>query len=260
MKKIATVLIDADILIYRAASFTDDSFDGEPIVSVRQARAFYNTMVDRWLTLARKHFEFEDYYAVFSKGTSFRKRLFSEYKANRKGLAIHPALFPLKDAIIADSRNVWMITGLEADDVIGLNVRDDSTLIISADKDFKTLPGNLFIPPSHGQTVGSVLSITKEEADLNWMRQTLMGDTIDNYKGIPKVGAKKAEKIIQWEDTVDKLWPRVLSAYLTAGLAFDDALRNARLARILRSGDYNFETNEVRLWVPDGMPEVWMKL
>jgi DNA polymerase-1 len=42
----------------------------------------------------------------------------------------------------------------------------------------------------------------------------------------------------------------VVDAYLKAGLTEEDALMNARMARILRAEDWDFENNEVKLWTP----------
>jgi len=75
--------------------------------------------------------------------------------------------------------------------------------------------------------------------------QTLMGDSTDNYKGCPKVGLKTAEKILAENST----WETVVAAFEKAGLSEEDALENARLARILRDGEYNNETGEVKLWL-----------
>lgn len=46
------------------------------------------------------------------------------------------------------------------------------------------------------------------------------------------------------------MWAAVLRAYAKAGLEFNQAILNARLARILRDGDYNYADNAVRLWEP----------
>jgi hypothetical protein len=69
------------------------------------------------------------------------------------------------------------------------------------------------------------------------MYQTLVGDTADGYRGCPKVGPVKAEKILDttvWSDggkcaDVYPMWPRVVAAYEKASLTEDDALVQARL-------------------------------
>ncbi|HUW45651.1 MAG TPA: hypothetical protein VMW50_07620, partial [Dehalococcoidia bacterium] len=58
------------------------------------------------------------------------------------------------------------------------------------------------------------------------------------------VGAKKI--LEKAEDP----WEAILEAYIKAGQTEEDALRNTRLARILRPGEYNSTTKEPILWTP----------
>ena len=86
---------------------------------------------------------------------------------------------------------------------------------------------------------------------MRWFyKQTLMGDSADNYKGCPGVGPVKADKILKEETDEKVLWGEVVNAFEKAGLTEEDAIENARLAYLLKDGDYNFETKEVTLWQP----------
>ena len=111
-------------------------------------------------------------------------------------------------------------------------------VIWSSDKDLLTIPAYHLID-------GKVVEVNKEEADYNFLYQTLVGDSVDNYKGCPSVGAKTADKLL-----LDKgaTWNTVVEAYASKGLGEEVAIENARLARILRDGEYNFKTKEVKLW------------
>ncbi len=75
-----------------------------------------------------------------------------------------------------------------------------------------------------------------------------MGDAADGYKGIPGVGQKKAEKILEKDGYT---WNTVALAYEMAGLSQEEALLNARLARILRPGEWDYTNNEPKLWSPE---------
>ena len=77
------------------------------------------------------------------------------------------------------------------------------------------------------------------------MYQTLVGDSTDNYKGCPAVGAKTADKLLQENGAT---WQTVVDAFADKGLGEEIAIENARLARILRDGEYNFKTKKVKLW------------
>jgi DNA polymerase-1 len=78
--------------------------------------------------------------------------------------------------------------------------------------------------------------------------QTIMGDSTDNYFGIKGVGPKTAEKMLEKDGYT---WDTVIAAYEKAGLTYDDALMNARLAYILQHQDVDHETKTIKkLWTP----------
>jgi DNA polymerase-1 len=140
---------------------------------------------------------------------------------------------------LAEKYNGMVEERLEADDLLGiLGSNDLSTVIWSLDKDLLTIPAYHLLN-------GKVEEVDQEEADYNFLYQTLVGDSTDNYKGCPTVGAKKAERLL---DEQGATWETVVAAFDSQGLGEEVALENARLARILRDGEYDFETKKVRLW------------
>src|SRR5262249_40632645 len=120
-------------------------------------------------------------------------------------------------------------------------------IIVSADKDMKTIPGEHYDP--NKRELG-VVTVSRLEADGYHMMQTLTGDTTDGYTGCPGVGPKKAEKILG--DEPHLWWHRVVEAYDKAGLSEAEALTQARVARILRATDYDFKLKKPILWTPPG--------
>ena len=139
------------------------------------------------------------------------------------------------------------IPGLEADDVMGL--RSASTdkvqpIIVSSDKDMKTVAGAWIYAPYHA----TKKRISQYDGDRAWMSQTLTGDTSDGYKGLPKCGPKCAEKTLEGRTTLREMWSAVAGAYGEKGFPLEDAVLQARLARILRPGDY--QDGKVKLWTP----------
>ena len=76
--------------------------------------------------------------------------------------------------------------------------------------------------------------------------QVLTGDSTDNYPGCPGIGPKKAADILNKELS----WTSVVNAYLKAGLTEEDALLQARMARILQASDWNSKQQEPILWTP----------
>ena len=131
---------------------------------------------------------------------------------------------------------------LEADDAIGIYAtKDPGHIICSPDKDMRQIPGDLY------NLSDGVVQITKEEGE-RWHRvQTMSGDQTDGYAGVPGIGIKRAEALL---DEKGDTWETVLGAFIDKGLTEEDALKNARLAKILQADDYDFTNQQVRLWAP----------
>ena len=146
---------------------------------------------------------------------------------------------------------------LEADDVMGVLSTPAAwnnayqPIIVSSDKDMRTLPSWIF-DPYHG----TKRKIVQVAADRWWMTQTITGDAVDGYKGLPGAGPKFAEKLLSELNSVTQMWRSVCDAYRAGtskcpdGLSETDALTMARLARILRPEDYDIDTGVIQLWHP----------
>lgn len=184
-----------------------------------------------------------------STETGFRRQLVPTYKSNRNGNrkpVVHSAL---REYLL----EVWNATKkprIEADDILGMwatTPDGDRKIIVSLDKDFQGVPCEFYKLSQGG--AGVLSTVTEAQADRWHALQTLMGDKVDGYQGIPGVGPVKAEKILSTVTNGD-YWPAIVAAYKDAGLSEELALSNARLARILRWGDYNDKTSKLKLWTP----------
>jgi DNA polymerase-1 len=105
----------------------------------------------------------------------------------------------------------------------------------------RQIPGDLY-DLSEG-----VVTITKEEGDRWHLIQTMAGDQTDGYAGVPTIGVKRADAILTEKGAN---WKTVLETFLEKGLTEEDALLNARLAKILQVEDYDFTNQTVRPWTP----------
>jgi DNA polymerase-1 len=132
---------------------------------------------------------------------------------------------------------------LEADDVMGIlgSASNLKTVIVSDDKDMKTIPCRLYRPNDD-----DLLDISEQAADLNFYQQTLQGDPTDGYSGCPKVGKITAAKILGSRPD----WSLVENQFIKAGLNREEAITQARLARILRVTDWDADKEKVKLWSP----------
>jgi DNA polymerase-1 len=185
----------------------------------------------------------------FSAARSFRYGIWSEYKSNRKSEQKVPGWPDLVAAVkrlaISSGWDVVTLENVEADDALGLLAGPDD-FMASVDKDLLTVPGK------HLRN-GELVIQSVAEADRCFLIQALVGDRSDHYPGCPGIGEKKAETLLASSDWIPQwhfMWERVLAAFLKAGLSKDQALAQARCARILRPGEYDFETQTPRLWTP----------
>jgi DNA polymerase-1 len=236
------LLIDADILLYRAASSVEREIEFEEDIWVlytdeNEAIEAFTTQVADLLELANTY----GYLLCFSDNQNFRKDILPSYKGNRTGRK--PMGFKaIRERVLEEYKHKIVIKPrLEADDCIGILATQspDEFAIWSADKDLKQIPGK------HLTNEGFV-TVSEEAADLFFYTQVLIGDTADNYKGCPGIGPKKAEAILANGD----YWKAITKTYEKNSLTEDDALVQARVARILRNTDWDELTQEVKLWVP----------
>ncbi len=172
--------------------------------------------------------------------TNWRKDVLPTYKHNRKGTRKPVCYVALKDWV----KETWDSDEshhLEADDLMGiLSTKYKNQVIVSEDKDMKTIPGRLYHPRTDEMT-----DITEDEADYWHMFQALTGDATDGYRGCPGVGPKKAEKLLQEEKT----WDMILEVFHKAGLDQEEMTRQVLVSRILRHGDWDKVRREVT-WTP----------
>lgn len=249
-----TLLIDGDLLLYRAASACECEMKWDDDVwllhgNVEEAKDLFKSALDGITNALGSN----SITMCLSDRENFRKKLTDTYKSKRKETRKPVVFKPLMDWVIKEFDPI-IKPQLEADDVLGILATHpdykDKVIVVSEDKDLQTLPCNLY-------RQGELKKITPEEADYFWMFQTLTGDATDGYSGCPGIGPKKAEVILrsfQWANGLS-VWNHVVSAFRKEGLTEDDALLQARLARILRYEDWDITKQEVKLWSPSKTPE-----
>lgn len=179
---------------------------------------------------------------------NFRKLVDPTYKSNRQDKP-KPAALAFAKTILLEEHSAHLMEGLEADDLIGLMLSGSMAggrgVAVSIDKDLRTVPG-LHCNPIKG----GVRSVGEAAANRNWLIQTMKGDPVDGFPGAPGIGPKKAEAALRGLSTLDAMWRAVVAIFQSVGQSREDAIRQARLARILRRGDYDKDTKEVLLWHP----------
>lgn len=240
------LLIDADITAYQATAAAECEVEwGDDIWTIhtdlKEAKASFDGMIKKIKEVTK----IDEYTLCFSDSKNFRKEIYPDYKGQRKGRK--PVGYSILKEWAMETHPSFSKPRLEADDCLGILATKypGKCVIVSMDKDLLSIPGKIYKMKPDGS--GEFFTISDKEADLNFLTQALTGDVTDNYKGCPGIGPKKAEELFKKHGAV---WKTVEDAYLKAGLTKEDALLNARMARILRASDYDFDNQEVKLWNP----------
>mgnify|MGYP001169049052 FL=1 len=237
-----TLLIDGDIVVYQYSSTVEHEIDwGDDVWSLWADAKEAQQLILQYLDILVEETAADDFIFCFSDKDNFRKDIDSNYKSNRKGKR-KPVCYKALKEWIQDQYKTETWDRLEADDVMGIMATADmlagEKVIVSEDKDLKTIPGLLW-------RSGEMLNISQEEADYNHLYQTLVGDSTDGYPGLRGVGDKRATELLKTPTC-----ETVVKAFEKAGQTEADALVQARLARILRVSDYNFEFGQPNMWSP----------
>jgi len=151
-----------------------------------------------------------------AKGPTFRNEMYAEYKAHRPPMPddMRPQIEPIHQIIKAMGLPLLIISGVEADDVIGTlaaqaTAQGIDTLISTGDKDMAQL-----VSPH----VGLVNTMTNTYLNQKGVLEkfgvrpdqiidylAIVGDTADNIPGVPGAGPKTAVKWLTAYDTLEKL-------------------------------------------------------
>jgi len=240
------LLIDGDILIYKVATSNEVATNWGDLWTLHCDQKRCEAEVDAEIDNLGSNLEADDYVVCLTDKDNFRKDILPSYKDNRKAKRKPMVLGALRDYVMKKHNGVvWK--NLEADDVMGIMATepsDEQRIIVSIDKDMKTIPCKL---SQDGITVDD---FPLKLANYWHMIQTLTGDKTDNYDGIEGVGIKTAEKLIKKYTNVahKDLWKIVQGIYKDKGYTEAEALQQARVAHICRHGDYNKKTGKVKLW------------
>lgn len=173
------------------------------------------------------------------------------YKANRVGMQ-KPVHYKAIRRYMKERWGALVVHGIEADDELATQAAWEKydpgrVCIVSMDKDLRTVPGLLY-----NFRRKQFYTITPQEALVNFYRQLLTGDTVDNIGGCFKCGEKRAAEVVNESLSEEQMYQVVLAEYVKSLerkgcpyvlLGAEDALlENARLLHLRRSPG--------EMWVP----------
>ena len=238
-------LIDISSFIFRAfyAIRPLNAPSGEPVNAVYGVAAMLGRLIEE---AKPEHLVV----AYDSKEPSFRKELFTEYKANRS--APPEDLIPQFDRIEQLVRHMgipaFRKSGVEADDLIATVARrwlaespKHEVIIVTGDKDlmqlvndrcriWDTMNNRIY----HHDQVVEKFGVGPEQVR-DWL--ALVGDSSDNIPGVEGIGPKGATDLLKAHGTLDKVLQAALDGKISGkkGLVLKEQAETARLSAHLAS-------------------------
>lgn len=176
-------IIDADMVAFRCAASAEEAMEEY----IPRARCDY--FINNILTAT----ECDEHELWLSGPNNFRYKVYPEYKGNRRD-NLRPKWESFCKEYLKDTWEAKVIDGAEADDALGYRCSElgASSVCVTNDKDLKQIAGKHYDPVKELS-----FTITPEAADRFFYYQLLVGDGVDNLKGVPGIGKVKAERILQ---------------------------------------------------------------
>lgn len=208
-----------------------------------------------------------------AKGKTFRDELFAEYKSHRPPMPddLRAQIEPLHQMVKAMGLPLLVVSGVEADDVIGTLAQEaekagHAVLISTGDKDMAQLvtPNITLINTMNNAILGPQEVCEKygvpPELIIDFL--ALMGDSSDNIPGVPGVGEKTAQALLQGLGGLDALFSnldkissltfrgaKTMSAKLEQNK--DVAYLSYKLATIKTDVELDVTCDELKVTAPD---------
>lgn len=203
------------------------------------------------------------------KAPTFRHKMYKEYKGNRKGMPEELAeqLPLLKDLLKAMKISIVELEGYEADDLLGTLAKRGEKAgmkvsLISGDRDLLQLvTENIMVRIPKTKTSGTeVEDYTPEDVKAKYQLsplqiidlKALMGDSSDNYGGVPGIGEKGATKLLVEFGSVEEAYAQIeeISATKTKNALrdnYEQALLCKKLATIETEAPLEYDFKQARI-------------
>ena len=219
--RITKVIVDGDVLVYRAAFSTQDKppEEAEKVLDQIMDYTIGNTVVFP---------HGNNFYCWLTGKGNFRYDIAKTepYKGNRRD-QVKPTHYQHARDYLQSRWAAQVSEGCEADDAISIEAYRgnlESTVIVSVDKDMLTVPCW-----NYNFVTNTWVKKTPWESLLFFYEQILTGDRIDNIIGIHGIGPKKAQKLLEGATTENELFDRCVKAYEGK---VERVIENGRLAHL----------------------------
>lgn len=265
-----TILIDADILVYRVGFSSQktyycvedkDTGFGYELTSIKEARTFETDITTRVERMSaefaanrlkeiikgiQKGTKCKDYKLYLTGKDNFRDSVAVSYPYKGNRHADKPLHYNFLRSLLVGAYGAEVINGQEADDALGID-QTDSTVIATIDKDLLMIPGSHY-NINTGTNIEATdpgelrLEVGAGQPKLvgtgfKWFcAQMLTGDAADNIKGVHRVGGVKAYKVLDKIKHPYDMWTEVEYIYKIKKMS-DRLEENALLLWIRREED-----------------------
>lgn len=260
--KLVRLLVDGDVLCYRAAFATEKTKylvqgQGDELVrffddhkTAKAAMREFDVLwsrkdvkpeaeaidtVDAMVSDICRQLEgnASDVVMVLSGVGNFRHKIATraDYKGNRS--SERPKNYGAVREHLTSKWKAVVSVGEEADDLLGIELtRDPNSVCCSIDKDLRQLPGW-----HYDFTTDELAAVTPRQGDLSFFCQVLSGDAVDNVPGLTGIGKVKAKSAMAACHSPAECWDVCVEMYRnefgkTKGAKY--ALETARLVYVRR--------------------------
>ena len=207
-------------LVIDGNSIVNRAFYGIKILTTKDGR--YTNAIQGFMNILlnlRNEYKPDRVAVAFDmKAPTFRHKMYSEYKAGRKGMPeeLHQQMPVLKELLCDLGYKIVECEGWEADDILGTISHactgDDKCFIATGDRDSLQLISDnstVLLATSKGTVVFDKSKLFDEYGVEPYQMielKALQGDSSDNIPGIPGVGPKTAGDLIKKYRTVDDVY------------------------------------------------------
>lgn len=200
-----TALIDGDVLHHWCMWKTTD---------LEGYQENFNRTLEEWLQCVYA----DEYFIALGTDNNFRTALAPNYKQTASRSAarlVRPAHEDICKLWLYKQKHTMWRDWLEADDILAtmLTEMGEEAVVVTVDKDLLQVPGQHFNPKVYANAQKAIKNgasaqeafrthpahrfVTVEEAATNFMYQMLIGDGMDNIRGVAGIGKDKAIPIVK---------------------------------------------------------------
>lgn len=207
------IICDFDSLLY-FCSYTgfDEEGNKKPEYTEEEYEIAEGVLREKMLGIfldVEDRYEIIKSYIVVKGRGNFRNEIYKEYKAKRKPSL--PIINHLANYLV-ENFDAVRVDGYESDDVCYSMQRDSGYqgVILTVDKDFNQIPDTII----YNYQKNIWIKTTEQSAKYSLAIQMLMGDATDNIPGIPGIGIKKAQRIVNEDMTTYQYIKEIYNAYI----------------------------------------------